>query len=93
MSQSAERKGRLPCPLCQGDGGSLQSTELAVNPRLMPMAHRGRGESLPLCLNDCRSSGPHLLKLRTQRRPCGEDLLPVSFDETWKPAEIPELRR
>lgn len=56
--------------------GGPQDIELTLNEKLLLMAHEEEEESLPVCLNDPRPCGPHLLHLRLQgQRPSGEDLL------------------
>lgn len=45
-------------------------------------------------LSDCRGRGPHTLHLRIQRRTSdGGCRTPArNFEETWKSAEMPEVR-
>lgn len=51
-------------------------------------------ESLPLCLGDCRPSGSPLPHLRIERKEIfWQGSAASHFDETWKPAEMPEGRR
>lgn len=81
--------------LCQGEKGGPQDIELALNEKLMLMAHKEEEQSLPVCLNDPRPCGPHLLHLKIQgQRPSVRTCSAAShFDETWKPTEMPEVRR